>query len=199
MASQRVRVWGVGGAVVLAGGVAWFALGGPPPETVEPIPETSPVAATAPEPTILRNSATESAPSEPPSPVEPSEPIDNAPRPAPGPAPWADGEDLPPPEIPDEAPVMDPEHMRYREAAANVPPATQVAYLERSMVLLDTSITQLEARRAQDPESPRGRRLNVRLERLRQARTERGAELEAMRARAAQEPEAAEAPADESP
>lgn len=115
------------------------------------------------------------------------------PRMAPGAAPWASGLDLPAPPSPLEPPAVDPAHMRYREQAEDVAPADQVAYLEQSVQMIDTSIEilvgDLDAARG----TPREASLGMRLARLRQARAERVEELDVMRARAATAP----APPDE--
>ncbi len=196
MTSRRIRMWGLALGALVAVGAGWFGLRrtptSPQPPADADVEDSTPALDAPP---ILRGGNPESH-AAPPAPASTAAPTgsEDGPRPAPGAAPWARGLDLPPPAIPDEPPVMDPEHMRYREAAANVGPADQVAYLERSMVLLDTSIEALEARHREDPESARGRRLAIRLDRLRLSRRERRVELDAMRTRLANESPPAEEP-----
>lgn len=201
--SQSSGRWIATAAVLLVGGggLAWLSLRAPS----APEDDATPTAASAsPEwesPEILENAqphpAEAEAQTETEEPAAGGERSEDGPSPAPGAAPWANGLDLPPPAVPDTPPPVDPAHMRYREAAENVEPADQVAYLERSLDLLDTSIGALEANLAEAEGTSRAQRVAVRLARMRGAREERAAELAAMRARATGAPE--EEPTSEGP
>lgn len=189
MPRTTLRIAGV--LTLAAGGLAAWALlrppGPEPPVPAAPVdPPTETVTGFAGGP-VAEPRTTTPAPTTPVAePAGESGPDEPAVRRAPGPAPWARGLDLPPPEVPDVAPVPDPAHLRYREDAENVPVQTQLAYLEGSLRMIDSTVGALEDELAErdDPGSPGAHALTTRIARMRRARAARVEEMAALQARA---------------